>query len=129
VGGAEVAGRRPLELVRGGLLAGPQLAGALAGDVPEDAPERAQTVPAGLEGDLGDGKIGVAQQRRGPLEPAGEQVAVRRQAEGLLERPREVRLGDAAHPRQPPHGPGLVRGAVHAVLRAQQAAQQLGVLP
>lgn len=37
-------------------------------------------------------------------------------------------LGDAAHARQPPDGPLLVRGGVHPVLRAQQAPQQLGVL-
>ena len=82
----------------------------------------------GLERDLGDGQVGVAQQRRGPLDAAREQVAVRRHAERLLERSREVRLGDAAHARQPPHGPLLVRGGVHPVLRAQQAAQQLGIL-
>ncbi|MEI2720012.1 MAG: hypothetical protein V9E87_07695 [Gemmatimonadales bacterium] len=38
------------------------------------------------------GEIGVAQQRHRPLDPAREQVPVRRDAEGLLERPREVRL-------------------------------------
>ena len=53
---------------------------------------------------------------------------MRRDAEGLLERSREVRLGDAAHAGQPRDGPLLVRGGVHPVLRAQQAAQQLGVL-
>ena len=56
------------------------------------------------EGDLGDGQVGVAQQRRRPLDAPREQVAVRRDAEGLLERSREVGLGDAAHARQPPTG-------------------------
>ena len=53
---------------------------------------------------------------------------MRRDAEGLLERPREVRLGHAAHPREAPDGPLLVRGGVHPILRAEQAAQQLRVL-
>src|SRR4029450_13544801 len=53
---------------------------------------------------------------------------MRRDAEGLLERSREVGFGDSAHARQPPDGPFLVRGGVHPVLRAQQAAQQLRVL-
>ena len=51
-----------------------------------------------------------------------------RQAEGILERAREVRLGDAAHAREPFDRPLLVRGGIHAVFRAQQPAQQLGVL-
>ena len=53
---------------------------------------------------------------------------MRRDAEGLLERSREVGLGDAAHSRQPLDRPALVRGGVHPVLRAQQAAQQPRVL-
>ena len=63
-----------------------------------------------------------------PLDAPREQVPVRRDAEGLLERPREVSRRDAADARQPPYGPVLVRGGVHPVFRAQQAAQQLGVL-
>ena len=125
---AEEADGHVFELVRSGLLARPELTRALAGDVAERAPERAQAAPARLEGDLRDGQVGVAEQRRGPLDSPREQVPVRRDAEGLLEGPREVGLGDAAHARQPPDGPLLVRGGVHAVLRAQQAPQQLGVL-
>src|SRR6187549_27527 len=53
---------------------------------------------------------------------------MRRDAEGLLERSREVRGGDMAYARQPMHGPGLVRGGIHPILRAQQAAQELRVL-
>ena len=81
-----------------------------------------------LERDLGDGQVRVAQQRRGPLDSTREQVPVRRDAESVLERSREVGLGHAAHARQPPDGPLLVRRGVHPVLRAQQAAQQLGIL-
>ena len=59
---------------------------------------------------------------------AREQVAMRRYPEGLLERSREMGLGDSAHSCQPLHWPVLVRGGVHSVLRAQQATQQLGFL-
>ena len=104
MGGADEAGRHPLERVRRGLLARAQFARALAGDVAERAPERAQAFPAGLERDVGDGQVGVAQQRLGALDAARQQIAVRRHAEGFLERAREVRLGDAAHARQPPTG-------------------------
>jgi hypothetical protein len=46
---------------------------------------------------------------------------MRRDAEGILERLREVSLGDGAHARQPPDGPILMRGGIHPVLRAEQA--------
>lgn len=53
---------------------------------------------------------------------------MRRQPEGLLELPREVRGGDVTHLRESLHGPLFVGGRVHAVFRAQQPAQQFGVL-
>ncbi|HET6577913.1 MAG TPA: hypothetical protein VFG66_06295, partial [Gemmatimonadales bacterium] len=83
--GAEPAGGHAAELVRRPALARPELARALAGDVAEGAPKGAQASPAGPKRDLGDGEVGVAEQRRGPLDPPGEEVPVRRQAEGLLE--------------------------------------------
>ena len=126
--GAENACGHAAELVRRGPLARPDRARALAGDVAEGAPERAQALPACVKGDLGDGQVGLAEQRLGPLDAPRQEVPVRRDAEGLLERSREVGLGDAAHARKPPDGPLLVRGGVHPVLRAQQAAQQLGIL-
>src|SRR3546814_3643624 len=49
-------------------------------------------------------------------------------AEGILERAREVRCGDVAHACQSLYRPGFVRGGVHAVLCAQQATQQFGVV-
>src|SRR4029077_1951900 len=118
VGGAEEAGRHPLGLVWAGLLARTQLTRTFADDVAECAPERSQTAPAGLESDLGDGQVRVAEQRRGPLQSSREQVSVRRDAEGFLERPRKVGLGDAADACQPRDRPLLMRGSVHAVLRA-----------
>ena len=101
---------------------------AFTGDVAESAAKSPKTLPPRLEGNFGDGLFGVPKQRRGPLDAPREEVSVRRHPEGILERARKMRRGNAAHPRQPPHGPGLVRGGIHPVLRAQQASQQLGVL-
>jgi hypothetical protein len=81
-----------------------------------------------MESNLGDGEIGIAKQGARALDAPREQVTVRRQAEGLLERSREVCLGDAAHLRKTTHGPRFVRGGVHPVSRAQKAAEQRRVL-
>ena len=125
---ADEAGRHALQFVQRRLLARTQVARVHAENVAERTPERPQALPAGLESDVGDRQVRVAQQRRGPLDPAREQIPVRRQAERLLERPREVRLGHAAHARQAADRPFLVRGGVHAVLGAEQAAQEVGGL-
>jgi hypothetical protein len=85
VRGAEEAGGHGTKLARRGPRAYADRARVLAGDDAEDAPERAQARPAGVEGDLGDGQIGVAEQRRRPFDAPREQVAVWRNAEGLLE--------------------------------------------
>ena len=114
--------------MRSALLTHPNSTGVLTDDVTECAPERAQAVPARLERDLGDGQIRIAEQRSGPLDAPREQVPVRRDAEGLLEGSCEMSLRGAAHARQPPDGPLLVRGGIHPVLGAQQAPQQLGIL-
>src|SRR3546814_109077 len=97
LGGAEEAAGHLFERVRGGPLPRAQLARCFAGDVAEGAAERAQAVPAGLQCDVEDGHVRVAQQRGGAFDPTREQVAVRRHAEGILERAREVRCGDVAH--------------------------------
>ena len=128
MGGTEKARWHAVEPLQHGAFAHTQLARTLAGDVAERAAERAQASPAGVERDLGDGKVGVAEQRLRALDPPRQQVAVRGDAEGLLERAREVRLGDGADAREPLDRPLLVRGGVHLVLGAQQAPQQLGVL-
>jgi hypothetical protein len=128
VGGAEVAGGDAAELVRRGPRAGPDGARGLAGDVAEGAAEGAQAAPAGPKGDLGDREVGVAEERGRPLDAAGEQVAVRGEAERLLEGAGEVGGGDAAHARQAGDGPGLVGGGVHAVPGAQEAPEEIGVL-
>ena len=83
MGGAHVAGGDAAELVGRGPGAGADGARGLAGDVAESAAEGAQAAPAGPEGDLGDGEVGVAEECGRPLDAAGEQVAVRGEAEGL----------------------------------------------
>ena len=55
---------------------------------------------ADREADVGDRAVGGAQQRRGALEPAGQQVGVRRLAEGAPELAAEVgarEAGGAGH--------------------------------
>ena len=95
MGGADEAMRHRVERMRGSFFAGAELARTLAGDVAEDAPERAEAVPPGLEGDFGDREVGVAEQRLAALDPAGEQI---------------------------------VRGGIHPIPGAQQAAHERGIL-
>lgn len=116
------------EVLRAGLRVLAEGARALAGDVAEGAAESAQASPARVERDLADGHLRVAQQRLGFLDAAGEQVAVGWEAEGFLELAGEVGGGDVAHFSQAFDGPFLVGGGVHAVLRAQEAAEEVGVL-
>src|SRR5262249_21855799 len=128
VGSADKAVRYLVELMGARLLACAELARALAGDLAENAPEGAETVPAGLECDLDDRRVRVAEQRLGPLDATRQQIAVRRNAEGFFESPRKVRAGAPADVGEPLDWPILFRGGVHVVLRAQQAAQQCRVL-
>ena len=118
MGGTQVAGRDPAELAGPGLRASTQRAGRLVGDVAEGAAEGAEALPAGAERDLGDRQVGVSEERRCPLDAAGEQVAVRGNSERLFEGAGEVRLGDVAHAGQAADRPGLVGGGVHPVLGA-----------
>ena len=123
--GTEETGRYEADLMpRGaGLLADGTR--ACAGDVAEDTPKRTETSPAGPEGNIGDGQLRIAQQGGRAFDAPREQVAMRRNAKGLFERTREVGRRHATHSRQPLHRPILMRCGVHAVLRTQQAAQQL----
>lgn len=121
--GAQDAGRHTAEILRLGPRSAAHSARALARDVAERASERAEAPPSRSESDLGDRQVRIAEQRRRAFDASREQVAVRRHAERLLERSREVSGGDATHTRESPHGPLLVRSGVHAILRPQQAAQ------
>src|SRR4029077_19273198 len=87
---AEEAGGHAAEFVCRSPLADPDGPWARAGNVAEGAAESAQALPARVEGDLGDRQVRVAEQRHRPFNAAGEQVPVRRDAEGLFERSREM---------------------------------------
>ena len=89
----------------------------------------AEALPPGLKSDFGDGEVGVAEQRYRPLDPAGDEIAVGRDAEGFLEASGEVGLGDAAHAGKPLDGPLFVRGGVHPVFGAEQATEEVGGWP
>src|SRR3954452_21075706 len=100
VRGTDEAVRHLGQFVLGYLLAAAKGARAFAGDVVEDAAKGAEAVPAGLECDVDDWQVGVPEQSLGALDPTSQQIAVRRQPEGILERPCEMRLRDAAHLRE-----------------------------
>src|SRR5689334_18322783 len=73
-----------------GVLGGRREGGAvgrrrLAVGAREARRERADAAQADREADLGDLAVGAAQERRGALEPARQQVGVRRLAERLAE--------------------------------------------
>src|SRR3954469_4532976 len=97
VRGTDEAVRHLGQCVLGYLLAAAKGAWALAGDIVEDAAEGAEAVPTGLQGDVDDWEVGVPEQSLGALDPASQQIAVRRQSEGLLERTGEMRLRDATN--------------------------------
>ena len=99
-----------------------------AGDVAERAAESAEASPASVKCDLADRHLSVAKQGLGFFDAAGEQVSVGWKSESFLELAREVRGGDVADLGEALHGPLLVGGGVHAVLGAQQAAEEVGVL-
>ena len=121
--GAEDAGGYAAEFARSSPCANTDRTWLFTGDVAKNTSERAQALPARLKGDLGNGQVAVAQQRYGPLNAPSQQVPMRRDAKGIFEGSREVRLGNMAHTCQPPDRPVFVRGGIHAVLRAQQTAQ------
>ena len=73
------------QLVACGPFTRTKLARAFARDVPEDSPERPEAVPPGLERNVDDRLIGVAQQRLRSLDPPREEVAMRRNTERFLE--------------------------------------------
>src|SRR4029077_11744670 len=63
---------------RGGVVApGPVGAWRLPDDLGEPGAERSERGTADLHAHVGHGKVAAAQQRHGPLDPPGHQVAVR----------------------------------------------------
>ena len=94
--GADEAMGNLLEIGRGKPHLSPHFARVFPGYIAEDAAERADAVPAGLQSDVGDGKVSVTQKRHGALHPAGQQIAVRGYTEGIAKRSCEMRLRGAA---------------------------------
>lgn len=123
MGGAHHALWYMLSPVRHRSLACSEISGGLASDVVKDAPKAAKALPASLERDLRNGQVGVAEQSNGSLDTTCEQVTVRRDAESVFERAREVCLRDSAHLRQPVNGPFLMGRAIHSIFSAQQSSQ------
>ena len=77
------------------------------------------------EADVRDRAIGVAQQRRRAFQPAGQQVLMRRLAEGATELAAEVRLREARSARELRHIERLAVARVGEVLRAQQMPRRM----
>jgi hypothetical protein len=100
-----------------------QVAGAVARHVAKRAAESAETAPASVERDLADRHLRVPEQGLRLLDAPREQVAMRRHAEGLPELAREVRGGHVAHLGETRDRPLFVRGCIHAVFRAEEAAK------
>jgi hypothetical protein len=88
-------------------------------DALEGRGERADAFKPDLEAHLRDAVIGVAQQRCGPLEAAGEQVDAGRFAEGAPERSAEVRSGEAGRARHVRHVDALGIAGVRQIAGAQ----------
>ena len=107
-----------------GSLACSETSGGLTRDVAENAAECPQAFPAGSKRDFRDRLIGVTEQRDGSLDPACEQISVRRNAKGLFEGAREMCLRNSAHLRQSVDGPFLLGGSIDSIFRSQQASQQ-----
>ncbi len=121
--GRDDAGWYAREIRRFGLRVFAHIARAISRDVAKRTAESAEAAPSGVESDFADRHLRVPQQGLGLLDAAGEQVAMRWQAERFLELASEVRGGDVAHFREALDGPLLVRSGVHAVFRAEQSSQ------
>ena len=98
--GADETMRNLLKICRQSPHPPPQFTGIFPGHVTENAAERTDAVPAGLQGDFDDRKVRVAQQRNGTLYSAGQKIAVRGYAESIAKRSCEMSLRGAADARK-----------------------------
>src|SRR5262245_14379860 len=94
--------------------------GRYAVDAAEARRERADAAQTDGEADVGHGAIGVAQQRGRALEPACEEILVRRLAESSPKFPAEVRRREVGGAGKRRHVERLAEARVRDVLRTQQ---------
>jgi hypothetical protein len=95
-------------------------------DAAEARRERSDAREPDLEADLGDRVVGVSQERGRPLEPARQEVLVRRLSEGPPELAAEVGRREMGDPRErgDVERPGIA--GVDRVLRAQKVPVGMG---
>src|SRR6185437_13369910 len=82
--------------------------------------ERADAAQANRHADVRDRVVGVAQERGGPLQAAGQQVLVRRLPEGAAELAAEVGRREVGRPRERLHVEALAVAGVDQVLGTQE---------
>jgi hypothetical protein len=87
--------------------------------------ERADAPQSDQEADVRDRAVGVAQERRRALQPAGEEVLVRRLAECPAELAAEVRSREVGGPRKRLDVERLAVAGVDEVLRAQEVPDRM----
>lgn len=84
--------RHVLKRMHDGLLLLSADGGRISRHISKCAREGTQAIPSDREGNLGNSHIGISQQGLGPFNASGQQISVRRNAEGLPEGSREVSL-------------------------------------
>src|SRR5947208_791582 len=84
--------------------------------------ERPDAAEADGEADVRDGAVGIAKEGGGALEPAGQQVLVRRLAEDAPELPAEVRSREPRSARELRHVEWLAVAGVDQVLGPEEVA-------
>ena len=107
-------------MLRGGRMGPPVGGGRYAECTREAGRERPDAGEADREADLGDGAVGLPEQRRGALEAAAQQVGVRRFPERTPELTAEVRPREPCGSREIVDREPLGIATVGEVLRAQQ---------
>jgi hypothetical protein len=121
--GLEHAGRNP-NASGSRRIARPVGGGRYAESAAEARRERSNAAQSDGEADVRDCTVGVAEQRGSPLEPAGEEVLVRRLAEGPPELAAEVRRREPRSARERRHVELLSVAGVDQVLRAEEMARR-----
>jgi hypothetical protein len=87
--------------------------------------ERTDAAQADRKADVGDTPVGDAEERSGALEPAREEVLVRRLAEHAAELPAEVGGREVGHFRQGGHVERLAIAGIDQILCAQEVTRRM----